>query len=245
VGERITAAHDFYAAFKSTEMFTVRHEKAQIGELPLDALPPAGQLVVLAGKRWLVQEIDAPSKTVWVTPARGGKIPIFLGNGGELHTRVVQEMKAVLLATDEPPYLDTPAHELLGAARHVARIVGLDKSDVLAATGGVRWFPWAGTRCLRTLSILAELNGIICETDRLSIWLPFTGHSEFLDFLRRLQSASCDSRDLGSRVTPRTVDKFDEFLPDDLLTRACATERLALQEALHSIRATVSGTSNT
>lgn len=82
--ERITSAHDFYAAFKSSEMFTVRFEKAKIGELPLDALPPAGQLFVLAGKRWLVEEIEAASKTVWVSPAKGGKTPIFLGNGGGL-----------------------------------------------------------------------------------------------------------------------------------------------------------------
>ncbi len=236
-GERITSAHDFYAAFKSTEMFTVRHDKAQIGELPLNALPPAGQLVVLAGKRWLVQEIDAPSKTVWVAPAKGGKVPVFLGNGGELHTRVVQEMKAVLLGTDEPPYLDTPARELLSAARHVARIVGLDKSGLLTAPGGARWFPWVGTRCLRTLSILAEINGVACETDRLSIWLPLPSHGEFLEFWQRLLNAKLNPLDLGARVTPRAVEKFDEFLPDDLLTKASATERLALQEAIATIEA--------
>lgn len=240
-GERITSAHDFYAAFKSTEMFTVRHEKAQIGELPLDALPPAGQVVVLAGKRWLVQEIEAASKTVWVTPAKGGKIPIFLGSGGELHTRVVQEMKAVLLANDEPPYLDTAARELLGAARHVARIVGLDKSDLLAASGGVRWFPWVGTRCLRTLSILAETKGVACETDRLSIWLPLQGESEFRDFGEQLLSGGFNERDLGARVTPRLVDKFDEFLPDELLIKACSTERLALQQALATLKAACRG----
>lgn len=239
-GERIASAHDFYAAFKSTEMLTVRHEKFQIGELPLDALPPAGQVVVLAGKRWLVQEIDAMSKTVWVAPAKGGKVPVFLGNGGELHTRVVQEMKAVLLGKDEPPYLDAPARELLSAARHVARIVCLDKSDLLVSPGGVRWFPWVGTRCLRTLSILAELNRVTCETDRLSIWLPFPSREGFVGFLRQLLANNVDSLTAGARVTPRVVEKFDEFLPDDLLTKACATERLAFQEAIDSMKVTVS-----
>lgn len=236
-GERITSAHDFYAAFKSTEMFTIRHDRAQIGELPLDALPPAGQLVVLAGKRWLVQEIDTPSKTVWVVPAKGGKTPVFLGNGGELHTRVVQEMKVVLLGTDDPPYLDSPARELLGAARHVARTVGLDKTDLLTVPGGVRWFPWVGTRCLRTLSILAELNRVTCETDRLSIWLPLPTREQFLDFLQKVLSENVDSLTAGSRVAPRVVEKFDEFLPDDLLTKACASERLALQEAIDCAKA--------
>lgn len=229
--EHITSAHDFYAAFKSTEMFTVRHDKFEIGELPLDGLPPSGQLVILAGKRWLVEEIDAATKTVWVVPAKGGQIPVFMGNGGDLHTRIVQEMKSILLASDEPAYLDNAARELLRAARHVATTVGLSGSDVLAAPGGVRWFPWVGTRCLRTLAIMTELNGVNCETDRLSLWLPLPGVTEFRDFAKRLTKSTITPQALGSRVTPRAVEKFDEYLPDVLLTKACAAERLAIEES--------------
>jgi ATP-dependent Lhr-like helicase len=230
-GEHITAAYDFYAAFKSSEMFAVRHEKNEIGELPLDALPPAGQVVILAGKRWLVQDIDTRAKTVWVVPAKGGKIPVFLGNGGELHTRVVQEMKDVLLDANETAFLDEPALELLRAARHVAHTVGLDKTNVLTASGGVRWFPWTGTRCLRTLAILAELNGLVCETDRLSLWLPLDDTRELRTFQMRLLATNSPPQEVGARVTPRASEKFDEFLPDDLLNKACVHDRLALDEA--------------
>jgi ATP-dependent Lhr-like helicase len=236
--ERITSAHDFYAAFKSTEMFTVRHDKSEIGELPLDALPPAGQLVVLAGKRWLVEEIDVATKMVWVSPAKGGKVPVFQGNGGDLHTRIVQEMKVVVLANDEPPYLDNAALELLRSARHVAKTVGLGISDVFPAPGGMRWFPWAGTRCLRTLAIMAELVGVTCETDRLSLWVPVPGLSEFRDFLKGLASSKITPQQLGSRVTPRAVEKFDEFLPDELLNKACAADRLAVEETLTVLKKT-------
>lgn len=155
---------------------------------------------------------------------------------GGMHTRVVQEMKAVLLETDEPNYLDPPARDLLKAARHVARMVGLDKGELLAASGGVRWFPWVGTRCLRTFSILAELNGVACETDRFSLWLPLANGQNFADFCQQLLNANFTSHDLGSKVTPRSVEKYDDFLPDDLLTKACLTERLALKEALASIK---------
>jgi ATP-dependent Lhr-like helicase len=236
-GERITSAHDFYAAFKSTEMFTVRYDKAQIGGLPFDALPPAGQVLILAGKRWLVQEIDAMSKTVWVSPAKGGKGPVFLGNGGELHSRVVQEMKAVLLETEVPPYLDSPARELLAAARHVAGKIGLGKSNLIEVPGGLRWFPWVGTRCLRTLSIFADLNGITCETDRLSIYLPLETRERFSDLIQQALSSGIDVSVAGARVTPRIVEKFDEYLPDDLLIKACAIERLAIDEAIGCLRA--------
>jgi ATP-dependent Lhr-like helicase len=235
-GERIASARDFYAAFKSTEMFTVRYEEAEIGELALDALPPAGQLVVLAGKRWLVKEIDAAVKTVWVLPAKSGKVPTFLGNGGDLHSRVVQEMKAVLLADDAPAYLDDSARQLLGSARHVAKTVGLDTSNILRTSGGIRWFPWVGTRCLRTLAILCELSGLSCDTDRISLWLPINGRENFGEFLTKVATTKCSSDQLGSRVLPRQIEKFDEFVPDELLVRACATERLAVEEAEAAIR---------
>ena len=234
-GERIAAAKDFYSAFKGTEMFTVRHEKNEIGELAFDAVPPVGQIVILAGRRWLVGEIDTGSKSVWVSPARGGKAPVFVGSGGELHPRIVQEMKAVLLGNDEPPFLDEPALELLRTARHVAHSVGLDKTDVLPAPGGVRWFPWAGTRCLRTLGMLAKANKVSAETDRLSLWLPVDGVGGFHDFLKLLTATKYDPIALGHQVTPRAVEKFDEFIPDELLDQAAATERLALAEALTAI----------
>src|SRR5262249_28787784 len=95
-----------------------------------------------------------------------------------------------------------------------------------------------GTRCLRTLAVLAELNGTAGEVDRLSIWLPFQNHADFKVFLQNLLSMDNDPKKLGSRVTPRTVEKFDEYLPDDLLDRACASERLALEEARKVILST-------
>jgi ATP-dependent Lhr-like helicase len=237
--EQITSSHDFYASFRSSEMFTVRHDRTEVGELPLGALPPAGQLVILAGRRWLVEEIDPAAKAVWVSPAKTGRTPVFLGNGGDLHLRVVQEMKQILLGCEEPEYLDNAARELLRTARHVALKVGLTKADVLTVPGGIRWFPWVGTRCLRTLAIMAEVCGFTCETDRLSILLPISSPCGFRAFAAGLLDSKTTPEQLGSRVRPRVVEKFDEFLPNELLTRACAIDRLAIQEAHSALNRTL------
>lgn len=237
-GEKITTGYDFYAAFKSSEMFTVRNESSRIGELPFDALPPAGQLVVLAGRRWLVKDIDVMAKSVWVIPGHAGKVPSFLGNGGDLHSRVVQEMKAVLLSADEPGYLDAPAKCLLKAAKHAAHTVGLDRANVLSCAGGIRWFPWVGTKCLRTLAILAQLQGEACETDRLSIWFAGLSHADFSQTLEGMLRIR-DVVEIGKCVTPRSVEKFDDLLPEDLLLKACVLERLALDEAEDAIKTTL------
>jgi ATP-dependent Lhr-like helicase len=240
-GEEITSAHDFYAAFKSSEMFTVRHDSSRIGELPFDALPPAGQLVILAGRRWLVKEIDVMGKTVWVFPGQAGKVPTFLGNGGDLNSRVVEEMKAVLLETDEPAYLDTPAKSLLKAARHTGRVTGLHRSTVFACAGGIRWFPWVGTKCLRTLAILAQLRGNTCETDRLSLWFAGVTAEHFPSRLEDLLE-SRDVTEIGKCVNPKSVEKFDDLLPEDLLLKACVIERLSLHEAEEVIKRSLTAT---
>jgi ATP-dependent helicase Lhr and Lhr-like helicase len=166
----------------------------------------------------------------------------LLGQGWQAEPKQLRASSVgyVLLADDAPAYLDDSARQLLSSARYVAKTVGLNTSNILRTSGGIRWFPWVGTRCLRTLAILCELNGLSCDTDRISLWLPITGPDNFGEFLTKLATARCSSDQLGSRVSPRQVEKFDEFLPEELLVRACATERLAVEEAEAAIGATLS-----
>jgi hypothetical protein len=70
--------------------------------------------------------------------------------------------------------------------------------------------------------------------------LPVNGPENFGEFLTKLATTKCSSDQLGSRVSPRQVEKFDEFLPDELLVRACATERLAVEEAEAAISTALS-----
>lgn len=240
-GERVTGAHDFYAAFTSVETFSVRHGREEIGELPVEGLPEPGRSMVLAGRRWVVEEVDGLTKVVWVSPARGGEPPMFPGPGGELNSRVVQEMRAVLLDTSEPAYLDPAARVLLHAARQVARRAGLDQTSVLRVPGGVQWFPWVGTRCLRTLALRIEEAGVACEPDQLSLRLRLASEEQFRKLLAQLAQPPSDPMVLARRVIPRIVEKFDEFVAEPLLLAAIVSDRLDIpgsmklaQDLLHS-----------
>lgn len=225
-GERVTGAPDFYAAFATVETFAVRHGGEEIGELPVEGLPQPGRLVVLAGRRWVVEEVDGLTKVVWVSPARGGEPPMFLEQGGELHSRVVQEMRAVLLDTSEPAYLDPAARALLRAARRVARLVGLDQTSVLQVSGGLQWFPWVGTRCLQTLALRIRQAGVACEQDQLSFRLSLASKEQFRELLCQLARPPSDPMGLARRVIPRIVEKFDGFVAEPLLLAAIASDRL-------------------
>ena len=180
LGERITAAFDFYAAFQSTEEFAIRCGAEEIGKLPADIIPPVGEHLILAGKRWRVEEILPDQKLVFVVFSPGGKAPPFQGGAGEIHTRVVREMKTVLLGDDEPAYLDENSKLLLRAARRTARVVRLGERDIIVGRQSVQWFPWVGTRALLTLSLLAKSARIAHEIDRLSITYQFPSLEAFL-----------------------------------------------------------------
>jgi ATP-dependent Lhr-like helicase len=234
VGERITASFDFYAAFQSTEEFTIRCGAEEIGKLPADIVPPVGEHLILAGKRWRVEEILPNQKLALVVLSPGGKAPPFQGGGGEIHTRVVREMKAVLLGEDEPAYLDQNSKLLLRAARRTARAVGLAEKDIIAGRQGLQWFPWVGTRALLTLSLFAKSAKIIHEADRLSISYQLPTADGLRDHLRQIAASRPSADELASLIPVKAVEKFDDFAPEALLNAANACNRLAIEEAVEA-----------
>jgi ATP-dependent Lhr-like helicase len=230
-GERISSSFDFYAAFQSTEEFVIRCGAEEIGKLPADIVPPAGEHLILAGKRWRVEEILPDQKLVLVVLSPGGKAPPFQGASGEIHSRVIKEMKAVLLDEDEPSYIDPQSRFLLRAARKMARTIGLVERDVVMGKQTIQWFPWVGTRALLTLSLFAKASKISHESDRLSITYQFLSLEGFRQHLLQITSSASDSLALARLMPIKAVEKFDEFVPESLLDEANARSRLAIGEA--------------
>ncbi|HEX5222918.1 MAG TPA: DEAD/DEAH box helicase [Verrucomicrobiae bacterium] len=227
-GERITSDRDFYAAFMSTEEFIVRHEGKEIGKLQSTLIPPIGENLILGGRRWCVSDINATAKTVFVTPAKGGKSPIFRSAGGEIHDRVIEEMRAVLADSDEPAYLDSAAQMLLKAARTIALRSGVLAVGYVAHEESIQWFPWLGTRGLRTLALHARCDGISAETDLLSITYKKTNLDRWRGHLESIRGGRHNALDLAQHMTVKIFEKFDAALEVDILDEANARDRLNL-----------------
>lgn len=234
-GEEIASSYDFYAAFRGNEEYTVRCDDSEIGVMPRDSIPAVGEVFLLGGRRWEVGEVDSGRGVVWVVPSKSGEAPRFLGQGGDLDPVVAEMMKTVLRGSMVPRYLDDSAKTVLSAARHTARTVGLSESDVVKTPGGRRWFPWVGTKCLRTLALLAEYNDVPCEVDRLSLWVPVESDTEFVEKWATIAQRKPSPEAIGPLVTPGAIDKFDEYISPELLNRVIGTERLALTEAEETI----------
>ena len=149
-GEKITNHYSFYAVFQDEEMYRVMTKDGEIGTLT--NCPAVEEVFVLAGRAWKVVSIDEARKIIYVSKAHNTRIPSWSGGGGDIHAKVVQRMKQVLLENTIYPYLRPNAQKLLSEARELARESGLLKRDILPC-GDTSFFlcPWTGTREMRTI----------------------------------------------------------------------------------------------
>ncbi|MBQ8911905.1 MAG: ATP-dependent helicase, partial [Clostridia bacterium] len=149
-GEKLTSSFKFYASFKDSEDFTVRWGSDEIGTIT--SAPPAGDRFALAGRVWEVEDCDVKRRLIYVHPVKGRMEVSWPGDFGEIHTRILERMRQVLLEDTDYPYLKKQARERLAAARIIARNTGLAQRPVVRLGGfSYCFFPWLGTKSSRTL----------------------------------------------------------------------------------------------
>lgn len=230
-GERIVESRDFYAAFASRIEYRIEHDGQPIGVLSQDNIPAEGEFLLLAGRRWRVNLIDHGSKRVSVSPAKGWKQPQFSGGIGALHPAITQRMKRVLIDESGYPFLNIVATQLLAEARQVFVRAGLDAHDAVISLNGVEWFPWHGSRVLLTLELCAKVDGLKTDRDDLSIRYQKLAVADFVGHRARIASGAFTADQLMMLVPDLQRDRFDEYVPEELLRQAFVAEALDLPAA--------------
>ncbi len=235
-GERIINSYQFYAVFRDSEDFTVRSESDEIGTITTP--PPVGDRFALAGRVWEVTEVDIPRRLIYVKSVEGKMEISWPGDSGEIHTRILEKMREVLFGTEEYPYLQPNAAARLATARRLAQQTGMEKS-MLISLGGNSYalFPWLGTRPFRTLRrFLRRMAGELGISDVSSEachYITFKAGADAGErFLAVLSSLLADggitADDLVASGEHPIFDKYDGYIPAELLRRAYVTDRLDL-----------------
>ncbi len=242
-GERLLNSFKFYAVFQDSEDFTVRCESEEIGTITTP--PPVGDRFALAGRVWEVLELDSARRLVYVKSVEGKMEISWPGEYGEIHTKILERMKTVLMEDTVYPYLRGNAVARLEKARRVARNTGMtDRS--LIYLGGYTWclFPWLGTRSFRTLRKMIGriapslgISGMDYEGCNYLMFRMERGSGE--EFLKYLHRTYADRRVLPIElVNPKELplfEKYDEYIPGDLLRHAYSLDRLDMEEAIQRI----------
>lgn len=226
LGERLRSERDFYAAFLTPDEFTVLHGERNIGTLPLRIVPKPGEHIILAGRRWKVTLVDLDRAEVHVAPAIGRKRPLFLGGPGEIHDRVRERMREVLIDSRAYPYLNSVGAQLLGHARAAAAEAGVtDRPLITVSDRRTLWFTWAGTRKQTTIVAIFAAAGV-AATDRgvaVEVEAPF---DDVRACIGSFVNAPASAESIAAHVQPKHRRKYDRLLSDDLLDLAIARDVL-------------------
>lgn len=238
-GERLTNSFKFYAVFKDTENYSVRCESDEIGTITTP--PPVGDRFALAGRVWEVTELDVGRKLIYVKAVKGKMEISWPGDYGEIHTKIQQRMRRVLEEDTVYPYLKPNAAQRLAVARHIAKNTGMLKHSVVSL-GGMTYcmFPWLGTRSFRTLRKIMGKNAERLGISNIEyegccfITFRYEGRdakrlTEELDDICR---CGVDTGELISRSESPVFEKYDDYIPGELLRAAYAADRLRTDELI-------------
>lgn len=240
-GEKLLSSYKFYAVFKDSEDYTVRCHADEIGTITNP--PPVGDRFALAGRVWEVTEVDLPRRLVYVERVKGKMEISWPGDGGVIHTRLMERMREVLLSEEEYPYLLGNAKERLATARRIAKATRMG-DGMLLSLGGSSWvlFPWLGTKAFRTLrrylKRYADRWGISDIQSEGCCYITFKSRrplaSTFLADLRaRLTEEGLDPEELVGASECPVYDKYDPYLPAEMLRTAYACDKLCPEEVIN------------
>lgn len=231
-GEHLLAGYDIYIAFAVPEEYRLVHNGRPLGNLPLTVPALPETLIIFGGRRWKILAVDTPSRTLTLTPAPSGRPPRFGGAPVGVSGLLRGTMRAILLAGDTPTYLDATAQSELAAARAEFVSMGLDGSHIYAEQSAIWLAAWASDAALTTLMMALRQRGIEATVEDAFLKISGRTRDELVGTLAQLDGEGLPSIAalLGQASFP-AEQKFDPFVPNDLLRESFGVRHLDRDEA--------------
>ena len=228
-GERVINSFKFYGVFQESEEYTVRSESQELGTVV--SPPPVGEKLAIAGHVWQVLDVDHKRRLIYCQQVKGS-VPAYFGQcPGDLHTKILTRMRRVLHEDRQYPYLMKNAVARLEQARFTAAHSGAAEKPLINL-GGNMWclLPWVGTYTFLTMERFLKIK---CA-DRLGLrnldsarpfFIQFTMKADESAFFRVLAEEIRKPIDPMELVYPKELplfDKYDEYLPEELVKKGFA-----------------------
>lgn len=226
LGEKILKSPDFYVAFVSPTEFAVINSvnSRHIGMIQYK--PQKNMVIILSGKRWIVEDVDERTMKVYVSNMKIGGLAFFSGDGAELDSMIAEKMYEIYQTDTIYPYLDdyTDAKNHLNQSRLFFQQNNLSNTFSFQYGNAAYFFTWAGTKANRAIALLLQycLNKE-CPYNGLYV-LNLT--KEDIKLLERTKMPS--AVEIVS-ILPRQckiIQKYDSLLSDRLLDLEYSTTYL-------------------
>ncbi len=228
-GERVVNNYKFYAVFQENVEYTVRSGSEQLGTIVKP--PPVGDKIAIAGRVWVVEEVDHKRRELFCTLVKGN-IPAYFGDvAGDIHTHILERMVRVLKEDQQYPYLMPHAVCRLADARETFR-KSLMSERPLVHLGGNMWalFPWVGSYAFLAMERFLKLRcgqklGLRGLQSSRPYYMQFTMQVSEAEFYQTVTEEAGKEFDPLELVYPKEVpvfEKYDEYVPAELVRRGFA-----------------------
>lgn len=232
VGERLVNHYSFYTAFHTPEEYQLMSGGTLLGTLPISFPLFEGAYIIFSGKRWRVVQVHVDKKIVELIPAAGGRPPVFGGTAALVHDRVRQEMKAVYLSKDIPPFLDADARDMLREGRDFFRRYNLENCALFTHGNDTLIFPWCGDQALYTMLVQLKAIGLNATYEGVALNVANIDGAALSKTIQKLiQDEPSDPIDLARFVENKVTEKHDHYLSDDLMNMEFANKNFDLKNA--------------
>ncbi len=228
-GERIVNNYKFYAVFQENIEYSVRAGSEELGTIVKP--PPAGDKIAIAGRVWVVEEVDHKKREVYCTLVKGN-IPAYFGDvAGDIHTRILERMYGVLEENKQYPYLMRHAVCRLQDARESFQKSQM-KNRPLVHLGGNMWalFPWLGSYAFLALERFLKIKcakrlGLKGLNPSRPYYMQFTMKVSEAAFYEITAEEAAREFEPLELVYPKEIpvfEKYDEYVPEELVRKGFA-----------------------
>ena len=216
-GEKLVEHYTFYTAFNTFEEYRLECDGQVLGTVPIDKPLVVGQLVIFAGKRWEVLQVNAEKKLIILKLATGGRPPRFGGDGQMVHDIVRQEMLRVYKQKTLPIYLNKEAKIISDEGIDCFHSLGLDKIKVLQIGSTVHVLPWLGDQVTNTITVLLRGEGLSADSFGGVIDIGNSSIESFSKAVKAIRSKSKPNPvELANKVPDTIIEKHDPVLPKEM-----------------------------
>ncbi len=227
-GEKIVGNYKFYAVFQENIEYAVHAGSEKLGTIVKP--PPVGDKLAIAGRVWVVDDVDHKRREVYCTLVKGN-IPAFFGLvAGDIHTRILERMQRVLEEDRHYPYLMPHATSRLREARDTYFKAGMARP--LISLGGKMWvlFPWLGSYAFLALERFLKIRcgqklGLKGLNSVRPYYIQFTMQTEekaFYDILFEELEKDLNPMELVYPDEVPVFEKYDPFVPEELIRKGFA-----------------------
>lgn len=235
-GERVVNSFKFYGVFQENEEYTVRSESQELGTVVLP--PPVGEKIAIAGHVWVVLDVDHKRHLIYCEQVKGS-IPAYFGQcPGDLHTKILRRMRQVLQEDKQYPYLMKNAVARLQQARYTASHAKTSERPLICL-GGNMWclLPWVGSYAFLAMERFLKIRcaprlGLKNFDSARPYYMQFTMTADPQTFYQVVAEEIRKPLDPMELVYPSELplfDKYDEYLPEELVKKGFALGVLDLE----------------